>query len=58
MPPECPFKKLRHITVSQEAMSNSALKRLKKPNQGKVIKVYAITFIYALIQAIFLSSVA
>ncbi|AMX06083.1 hypothetical protein A0R60_1782 [Enterobacter asburiae] len=52
------IQKLRHITVSQEAMSNSALKRLKKPNEGKVIKVYAITFRYALIQTIFLSSVA
>ncbi|AIV29024.1 hypothetical protein EC036_13770 [Enterobacter cloacae] len=52
------IQKLRHITVSQQAMSNSALKRLMKPNEGKVIKVYAITFRYALIKAIFFSSVA
>ncbi|MGS6271737.1 hypothetical protein, partial [Enterobacter hormaechei] len=46
------------ITVSQEAMSNSALQRSKKPVPGKVFKVYAITFRYALIAAFFLASVA
>jgi hypothetical protein len=51
-------KKSRHITVSQEAMSNNVLMSLKKPKPGKVFKVYAITGRGAVPDAIFLSSVA
>ncbi|AVJ79081.1 hypothetical protein CSC02_0632 [Enterobacter hormaechei subsp. hoffmannii] len=39
-------------------MSNSALQPSKKPVPGKVFKVYAITFRYALIAVFFLASVA